>query len=256
MTRPPLPEFTALAAPASWQTIDLLSDLHLQAADATFEAWRGHLQRTRADAVFILGDLFEAWLGDDAACLPGFAADCVHVLREAATQRPVFLMRGNRDFLVGDALARTTGLTLLDDPTVLDFNGRRWLLTHGDLLCLSDEAYLRFRMQVRTAVWMQAFLAKPLGEREALARRMREASRAHQSNPMAWADVDEAEASRWLQASGAQALIHGHTHRPADHDLPGGRRHVLSDWDAAARPPRVQVLRLSAQGRAQRLPPD
>ena len=256
MTLPPLPEFTPLAAPAAWRSIDFLSDLHLQAADATFEAWRGHLQRTDADALFILGDLFEAWVGDDAALQPGFAADCAQVLREASARRPVFLIHGNRDFLVGKDLAQAAGFTLLPDPTVLTFGDCRWLLTHGDLLCLSDQGYLRFRAQVRAPEWIAAFLSQALAERKALARQMRQASRAHQSDPMTWADVDEACALRWLHAAQAQAMIHGHTHRPADHTLPGGlHRHVLSDWDAQGQPPRLEVMRVWADGSVRRLPP-
>src|SRR5687768_9084037 len=125
--------FAELVAPAAWHTVDLLSDLHLQASDAaTFDAWRGYLQTTPADAIFILGDLFEVWVGDDAAAEPGFEAQCAELLRTAAEHRPVFFMHGNRDFLVGAAFAAQCKLTLLDDPTVLVLHGRRWLLSHGD----------------------------------------------------------------------------------------------------------------------------
>lgn len=272
MSPAPLPSFHPLVAQPGWQAIDLLSDLHLQAHDATYEAWRHHLLSTDADAVFILGDLFEAWVGDDSALgggpdggapldtREGFAAEGARVLREAAARRPLFLMHGNRDFLVGEPLARACGFTLLPDPTVLQFGGRRWLLTHGDLLCLSDQAYLRFRAQMRQPDFLRQVLTRPLAEREAQARQMREASQAHQSALMngvsPYVDVDAPEVLRWLQAAPADAMVHGHTHRPADHEAaPGLRRHVLSDWDLQARPPRAQVLRLRADGSVQRQPP-
>ena len=245
-----------LRAPADWACVDFISDLHLQPSEpATVRAWRRYLADTPAGAVFILGDLFEAWVGDDAALAPGFAADCARVLRDAAALRPVFFLHGNRDFLVGDALARQCGFSLLDDPTALDFAGQRWLLSHGDALCLADTDYLRFRSQVRTPQWMQAFLQKPLAEREAVARQLRDASLARQGMTTEYADVDTALARQWLHAAGAQALIHGHTHRPAEHDLGDGlRRIVLADWEPEATPPRGQVLRLWADTRLERLP--
>lgn len=243
--------FAELVAPAAWHTVDLLSDLHLQAGEpATFEAWRGYLETTPADALFILGDLFEVWVGDDAAALPGFEAQCAELLRAASLRRPVFFMHGNRDFLVGAGFAARCGLTLIDDPTVLVLHRQRWLLSHGDLLCLDDTEYLQFRAQVRTPAWQQAFLARPLEERRALARAMRTQSEDRKASPgRVWADADAAASRRWLEHAGAQTLVHGHTHRPADHPLGQGlRRIVLSDWDAAAHPPRAQVLCLSASG--------
>ncbi|QFZ87763.1 UDP-2,3-diacylglucosamine diphosphatase [Variovorax paradoxus] len=249
------PAFSELVAPPAWRTVDLISDLHLQASElATFEAWQGYLQTTPADALVILGDLFEVWVGDDAADQPGFEAQCVELLQRAAQRMPVFFMHGNRDFLVGKAFAAQCGLTLLDDPTVLVLHGERWLLSHGDALCLDDTEYLQFRAQVRTPEWQAAFLARPLEERRALARAIRTQSEDRKRDPSAlWADVDANAAREWLQRAGASALIHGHTHRPAVHDLGHGlRRIVLSDWDVAAHPPRAQLLCLSAAG-AQRV---
>lgn len=243
-----LPRIQELQAPPVWRMVELISDLHLQPAQpANFEAWRRYMAQTDADAVFILGDLFEAWVGDDAVAEPGFDADCAAVLQAAARRRPVFFMHGNRDFLVGDGLLAGCGVTLLPDPTVFGFLGQRWLLTHGDQLCLADTEYMRFREVVRTPAWQQALLAKPLAERRALARAMREQSEARHRTGQTYTDVDATAAVQWLQAADATTLVHGHTHRPADHALPGGlRRIVLSDWDAAAQ--RLEALRIDAAG--------
>ena len=250
------PAFGLLEAEPGWRSIDLLSDLHLRQADATFDAWRRHLAATAADAIFILGDLFEAWVGDDAAQVPGLASQCAEVLRQASARRPVFFMHGNRDFLVGETFSRDCGLTLLADPTLLTFGGRSWLLAHGDALCLGDPTYLRYREQVRSPDWIAHFMAKPLPEREAMARQMRDASQMHQSALPTWADVDADAARSVLRAAGTNTLIHGHTHHPVEHDLGEGlRRIVLSDWDLTADPPRAEVIRLYADGRLMRLPP-
>ena len=143
---------------------------------------------------------------------------------------------------------------MLDDPTVLVLHGERWLLSHGDALCLDDTDYLRFRAQVRASEWQSAFLARPLAERRALARAMRVQSEDRKRDPsVVWADVDADAARDWLARANARTLVHGHTHRPAEHDLGNGlRRLVLSDWDAAAHPPRAQLLCLSPAG-AQRV---
>jgi UDP-2,3-diacylglucosamine hydrolase len=208
----------------------------------------------QADALFILGDLFEAWVGDDAAQIAGFEQQCADVLRQTAQRLPVFFLAGNRDFLVGDGLAQATGLTILPDPTVLAFGTKRWLLSHGDALCLADTEYLAFRAQVRQAAWQQAFLAQPLAARQQVARGMRAESEQLKRTGRDYADVDTTAALQWLQAAGAQVLVHGHTHKPAEHALdPTHRRIVLSDWDAAAVPPRLEALRLHADGRSERV---
>ena len=251
--------FAEIVAPAAWRTVDLISDLHLQASEPkTFEAWRGYLETTPADAIFILGDLFEVWVGDDAALAEGFEAQCAALLKQTSTRRPIFFMHGNRDFLVGAAFAKQSGMTLLDDPTVLVLHGERWLLSHGDMLCTDDTDYILFRAQVRAPEWQQAFLAKPLEERRAVGRAMRARSEDNKRVPgNVWADVDPGAARAWLQKAGARTLIHGHTHRPAEHMLDeesasagstGLRRLVLSDWDAEAHPPRAQALCLSPAG--------
>ncbi len=252
MPVPAVPRFQELQASPNWRTADFISDLHLQASEAaTFDAWRAYMRTTPADAVFILGDLFEVWVGDDAAAEPGFEADCAAVLQATATRLPVFCMHGNRDFLLGPGLMRSSHATLLEDPTVLSFLGQRWLLTHGDALCLDDRDYLAFRAQVRTAGWQRDFLARPLVERKSIARDLRQQSEARKRSGAPYADVDAAAAAAWLHAADAAVLIHGHTHRPADHELaPGLRRIVLSDWDATAATPRLQVLRVNGAGPA------
>lgn len=247
-----VPAHATLLAEPAWRCIDLLSDVHLHAdMPRTFAAWRRHLLDTPADAVLILGDLFEVWIGDDASA-DGFASACAEVLRAAATRRRVAFMPGNRDFLVGDGLLQSCGVQRLTDPTVLAAFGNRWLLSHGDALCLDDRDYLRFRALVRSAGWQQDFLALPRAERERRARQMREASMAHQAQqgPAGWSDVDAGEAGRWLAAAGSHTLVHGHTHRPGSHALPGGgQRHVLGDWDFDhGATPRARLLRLTAAG--------
>ena len=163
-----------MRAGAGWRIVECISDLHLQAAEpATFAAWRRYMAGLQADALFILGDLFEAWVGDDAAQVAGFEQQCADVLRHAAQRLPVFFLAGNRDFLVGDGLAQATGLAILPDPIVFAFGPKRWLLSHGDALCLADTEYLAFRAQVRQPAWQQAFLAQPLAARQQVARGMR-----------------------------------------------------------------------------------
>ena len=141
---------------------------------------------------------------------------------------------------------------------MLAFGARRWLLTHGDALCLADTAYMAFRAQMRTPAAEAALLARSLPERQALGTQMRAGSIEQQRGQSDYADVDTAAACAWLDAARADALIHGHTHRPAEHALPADaqgqprQRWVLSDWDAAAHPPRAQALRLYADGRAER----
>ena len=232
------------------KSVDFISDLHLQASEpATFSAWQRYMQSTPADAVFILGDLFEVWVGDDLLEERGFEYQCAQVIKQTAARVPTFFMHGNRDFLVGNDLMTACNTTLLADPTVLNFNHQRWLLSHGDALCLDDVDYMQFRQQVRSAYWQQAFLAKPLAERQAIARDLRQQSEARKSSGADYADVDENTARQWLQQAESATLIHGHTHKPAMHDMGDGlQRVVLSDWDAAATLPRAEVLRLSAQG--------
>ena len=254
MTADPLttvPPFEELVAPPHWRTVDFISDLHLQASEpATVAAFQHYVGSTPADAVFILGDLFEVWVGDDALREPGSFETQGCALLRAATQRlPVYFMHGNRDFLAGPDFLAACGINGLADPTVLAFGGQRYVLSHGDLLCLDDVDYQRFRLQARSAAWQQQFLAQPLARRRVQARGIRQESEAKKQSGASYADVDGPAAVAWLQAAGAHTLIHGHTHRPALHRLaPGLQRVVLSDWDAAALPRRLETLRLSSAG--------
>jgi UDP-2,3-diacylglucosamine hydrolase len=244
-----LPE---LIAPPAWRAIDFISDLHLaDDTPGTFDAWRGYLLQSTADAIVILGDLFEAWVGDDARH-EGREAQAAAVLSAASARRRLFFMVGNRDFLVGDAMLRACGVAALADPTVLVAFGQRALLTHGDAWCLADVEYQQFRRRVRDPAWQAQVLGKPLAERRAMARGLRSESerRAAENAGQGFSDVDWSTAIEALQAAGATALVHGHTHRPASEALaPGLVRHVLSDWDLDhAGPARAEVLRWTPAG--------
>jgi UDP-2,3-diacylglucosamine hydrolase len=256
--RPPPPHIPVLNA-QDWRCIEFLSDLHLHEGEdgaATAQAFSHYLQHTPADAVFLLGDVFEVWVGDDAATPGSFEARIAEQIRALSRRATVFFMAGNRDFLLGDAYLAQAGMRGLHDPTCMALgDGERWLITHGDAWCLDDLDYQRFRQQVRTPAWQAALLAKPLAERQAIARAMREASASRQAEMASHADVDPATAQAALQACGARVLLHGHTHRPAVHAMPASdpasqpaaTRIVLSDWDLHARPPRADVVRLTRE---------
>lgn len=249
----PLPAFREVVAPPQWSSVDLISDLHLaEDTPLTFDAWAAYLRETSASAVFILGDLFEVWVGDDAR-QEGFEARCTQVLADAASRIAIGFMAGNRDFLVGADMLQAAGLLELPDPTVLTAFGQRLLLTHGDALCLEDVEYQQFRSLVRGQAWQREFLALPLAERREQARRIRTASQERQAGRPTgeWFDIDAACALRWMEAADTPTLVHGHTHRPARQALAAGRiREVLTDWDLEGRhgPPRAEVLRLSPAG--------
>lgn len=239
-----------LRLPAGWRRVAFISDLHLceelPLTQGAFERWLGSLD---ADALFILGDLFEYWAGDDMLEQP-FEAHCAEVLRSATSRMPVHVLRGNRDFLLGERFFAETGCRDLADPTVLRAGwGDSLLATHGDALCIADTAYQQFRAQVRQPAWQAALLARPLAERLALARQLRAASRAGDRSPESHADADPALASQWLASARASRMIHGHTHRPGRITLPGGQeRNVLSDWELDHGAPRADMLIWSPEG--------
>lgn len=255
--KPPFPSSPGLLnAPPSWRCIDFISDIHLDASlPATTACLQRYLSSTQADAVLILGDLFEAWIGDDLRTQP-YEAQCVDMLAEAGKRLHLGIMVGNRDFLVGQALIQACCAHSMTDPTILKAWGQTALLIHGDELCLADTEYLKFRQNVRQPAWQSNFLAQPLANRLAVARQMRQASQAHQKSQgkMEWADVDESAAADWMTHSGADFLIHGHTHHPQTQSFGPGIRHVLSDWDLDhTQPQRAEVLRWTPQG-FERLP--
>ena len=215
-----------------------ISDLHLDPSRpeiiATFRRFIAE-EAVNADALYILGDLFEAWIGDDADDETGkqFVA-AMRPLREA--RKPCFYMHGNRDFLLGERFARESGMTLLPDLSVINLYGTPTLLMHGDSLCTDDAAYQAFRQQSRAPAWQRAFLARSIAEREAFARQAREESRRYTRDNAnaAIMDVNEGAVADAMRAAGVKRLIHGHTHRPATHsfDLNNApaTRIVLGDW--------------------------
>ncbi len=228
-----------------------ISDLHLcDERPETVELFLRFLREraSRASRLYILGDLFEVWIGDDDDRPPiPQVVDGLRGLTQGGTWLGV--MHGNRDFLLGEAFCRATGAELLADPTSLMLNHTPSLLMHGDLLCTDDEAYQAFRKQVRDPVFQSQFLALPLEERRQKARHYRAMSgEANSLKSEAIMDVNPQAVAGTMQRYGAQRLIHGHTHRPADHDLQlDGRsvsRHVLGDWRADG----ADILCLDAAG--------
>lgn len=214
-----------------------ISDLHLtEERPEIIALFRTFLreQAAHAEALYILGDLFEAWLGDDAV-----SADMQPVLDELARLTksgvPVFILVGNRDFLIGEQFARMTGCTLLPDPSVIKLYGTDTLLMHGDTLCTDDVDYQQFRRQVRDPTWQAAVLAKSIEERMAMARAARaESALRTREKSDAIMDVNENAVLEVFRSHGVTRLIHGHTHRPAIHQLwvdeTPVTRIVLGDW--------------------------
>ncbi len=214
-----------------------ISDLHLAPERPEITALFLEFLRTRAarcDGLYILGDLFEAWAGDDD--LTPANRDILDGLQHLTVGgTPVYLMAGNRDFLVGADFETLTGCRLIRDPTVIELNGARVLLLHGDTLCTDDEDYMAWRATVRDERWIREFLARPLDERRALVQAARARSRsATADKPETIMDVNADAVERAMRAHGVHTMIHGHTHRPAVHEftLDGAPavRIVLGDW--------------------------
>lgn len=207
-----------------------LSDLHLDSIrDQRFARFAECLESEApwAEEVFILGDLFEAWIGDDDDA--ALATRVCAMLERAARSAAVRVMAGNRDFLIGERFAERTDARLLPDPFR---TADHLILAHGDALCTGDEAYQAVRKLFRSPAWQAEMLAKPLAERRAAANGLRTASRvSNAAKPMAIMDADPTAADRLFEDLGGHVLIHGHTHRPAIHRHANGRRYVLGDWD-------------------------
>jgi UDP-2,3-diacylglucosamine hydrolase len=210
-----------------------ISDLHLDSARpavtralASFLRAHGHCER-----LYILGDLFEAWLGDDDDA--PLAAEVAAMLGEFTAAGPsLWIMQGNRDFLLATAFCERVGARLLADPTIIDLYGEPTLLMHGDSLCTADTDYQAFRVTARNPGWQAELLGRSLDERRMLASQMRGMSAAATGNKAEdIMDVSTDEVARVMTEQGVRQLIHGHTHRPARHEEPGGVRWVLGDWD-------------------------
>lgn len=212
-----------------------ISDLHLsEAAPDLFLAFENFLQDhcSEIDELYILGDLVDAWIGDDddSAFAQQLSATLKRVVDCGCS---LFLMQGNRDFLLGERFAKAIGATLLPDAYQLTLAGEQALLMHGDSLCTDDTEYQQFREQVRSDAWQQNLLAQPLEQRRALAAQLRDMSQAaNQVKADDIMDVNEAEVERVMTLYNVTVLLHGHTHRPARHPMPELKeRIVLGDWD-------------------------
>lgn len=214
-----------------------ISDLHLhesrpQVTRAFFQFL--YTQAIHAEALYILGDFFDAWIGDDDDSeLLQDVADGLHKLNELGVA--IYFMHGNRDFLLGETYASKAGMELIPDGIIIDLYGIPTLLMHGDSLCTDDVEYQQFRAMVRSPQWQQQILAQPLGARRALATQMREKSQSMNSlKAEDILDVSPAEVTAQMEAAGVTRMIHGHTHRPARHSLTvsdqSAERIVLGDW--------------------------
>ena len=220
-------------------TTYFIADLHLDetrpAVTQAFFQWLEQISQG-CEALFILGDLFEVWIGDDDD--DPFRREVVERLRRFSDSgSDLYIMHGNRDFLLGRDFAAAAGAELVDDPLVIDLYGEAVLLMHGDSLCTADHEYMAFRRQARSAEWQVQLLAQSLPQRRAIARSLREQSRSMNSlKAEDIMDVTPAEVLQVMAAHGVQTLIHGHTHRPASHTLTvngaAARRIVLGDWGA------------------------
>jgi UDP-2,3-diacylglucosamine hydrolase len=244
-----------LRAAPHWRCVEFVSDLHLgPATPRTAAALADYLRHTDADAVLVLGDLFEVWVGDDVLDdADGFEARVLRQFADCARHRTVAMMVGNRDFLLGPRAAALADWQVLDEVCVLEAFGRRTVLVHGDAQCLADVDYQRFRLQARGPAWQQQFLAETLERRRAFARGLRDSSeqRKRTLGMAAYPDLDHDAMRALLRLHGATTLVHGHTHRPGDEALGDGLvRHVLTDWDLDHDPaaPRAEVLRLTEDG--------
>ncbi|WP_424194826.1 UDP-2,3-diacylglucosamine diphosphatase [Ampullimonas aquatilis] len=254
-----MPQQPSAASMPSHASAQLIADLHLNAQEpATAAAFERFVlaDSAKAEALFILGDLFDYWAGDDDMD-DVFNAHIIALLRHAASQTKLYFMHGNRDFLIGEHFAKAAQLTLLDDPTMVSIAGQSYLLSHGDVLCTDDHAYQAFRAQVRNKAWQDAILARPLAERKALAQQLRQQSQdAKSGKTMLEMDVNETAVHEFMQAHGAHELIHGHTHRPAHHVVTDSThqpaltqsRRVLSDWHWDGIEQRGNILHIGTAG--------
>ncbi|RKP51210.1 UDP-2,3-diacylglucosamine diphosphatase [Trinickia fusca] len=230
-----------------------ISDLHLSAAiPHTVAAFERFITVTAdsADSVFVLGDLFEYWIGDDMLAADPFAARIaalLHTLSERGIA--LYVMHGNRDFLLGKRFMKAAGAIWLPDPFVMTAFGTRIVLAHGDALCTADRKYQTFRRIARLRALQLLFLASPLKWRRALAERMRVSSEEGRTRPPSpLYDVTNDGVEALFRSSKTSTMIHGHTHRPAHHYETSGTRWVLPDWDFDHGTHRGGYLRVDAEG--------
>jgi UDP-2,3-diacylglucosamine hydrolase len=243
---------TATAPSAASPLALFVSDLHLQESHPrTAEAFFRFLAERAVDArqLYLLGDIFEYWAGDDDLDT-ALHQRIVRSLRELADRGvEIFWIAGNRDFLVGEGFARAAGLTLLQEPHVITVAGTRIALVHGDAECTADTKYMAFRAQVREPAWQQQFLALPLAQRKQIIAGLREGSReAHATKSYEIMDVTPAAVDAVFATTGADVIIHGHTHRPNLHQNGAKRRYVLPDWELDADPARGGWVELDQSG--------
>ena len=229
-----------------------ISDLHLQVSHPrTLQAFLAFMKEraVQAERLYLLGDIFEYWAGDDDLADP-FNAQVVATIRAVADAgTTVYWMAGNRDFLVGDAFARAAGLQQLADPHVIAAGPRTIALLHGDAQCTLDTAYMAFRAQVRQSAWQADFLGMPLAQRKAIIAGLRQGSRdAHTEKSYETVDVTPDAIDAVFLDTGADVIIHGHTHRPAVHEHGKKLRYVLPDWELDAEPRRGGWFALHADG--------
>jgi len=229
-----------------------ISDLHLQAAHPrTAQAFYRFLREhaVHAEQVYLLGDIFEYWAGDDDVAEP-FHQQVIDAIRAvSATGTRVYWLAGNRDFLVGAGFAEAAGLQLLEEPHLLSAGGKRIALVHGDAQCTADLKYMAFRAQVRDRAWQQQFLGMPLAQRKAIIAGLREGSREAQAGKSyEIMDVAPEAVAALFESTGADVIVHGHTHRPAVHETGGKLRYVLPDWELDAEPHRGGWIALAADG--------
>lgn len=233
-----------------------VSDLHLSPAiPRTYAAFEHFVRVTAspANSVFILGDLFEYWVGDDMLDDDPFAVRVAALLRSfSARGISLYIMHGNRDFLLGPRFMEEAGAKLLEDPTVIMAFGLRTVLTHGDAQCTADPGYQWFRRMARHPLIQAIFLRTPIGWRQGLAKRMRAKSEEGRAHPMSDSpryDVTDDGIAELFKLSKANIVIHGHTHKPARHLEPAGVRWVLPDWDIDhGGQPRGGYLQIDADG--------
>jgi len=252
----------AQVIPAQPETVALfISDLHLQTAmprtaEAFFTFLRNHATKCRQ--LYLLGDVFEYWAGDDDISTPfnQHVVDAIRKLSDLGIQ--VFWIAGNRDFLVAEEFEQATGATRLPDPFVTIVAGIKLVLTHGDAHCTDDIEYMAFRAQVRQPGWQQTFLAMPLAQRKAIIEGLRNDSRlAQQSKTYEIMDVNAGAIESLFESTETSFMIHGHTHRPAQHEhfhrQKKNVRFVLPDWDCDTAIPRGGWIAITSDGAIKRM---